>query len=310
MQDMTLQQLRIVHEIVRQGCNVSRAAEALEMSQPGLSRQVQELERAIGVEIFVRAAKRFVRLSEPGIEVHRIAQRMLFDAESIRSVGREFTDVAEGTLTIATTHTQARYRLPPVIQKFVRKFPRVAFRIRQGTPSDAAQMVAGGSADFCIATAPPERIPELVYLPCYKLPRLILVPAGHPLVRERKVTLQKLARYPLITYDFAFVSRSRILAAFAREGLTPSVVLNAIDADVIKTYVELGMGVAILPALAFDRKRDKTLRALDASHLFEPSLIQVGLRRHDYLRGYTYTFIELFAPALDRAVVDAAIAAD
>jgi LysR family cys regulon transcriptional activator len=305
---MTLQQLRIVCEIARQGLNVSRAADALGMSQPGLSRQVQQLEREIGVEIFVRVAKRFARLSEPGLEVVRIAQRMLVDAGRLASVGREFNDVDEGTLTIATTHTQARYRLPAVIQKFGRRFPRVAFRIRQGTPTDAAGMVVDGAADFCIATASPEPVPELVYLPCYRLPRLILVPAGHPLARERRITLQKLAQYPLITYDFAFVSRSRILAAFAREGLVPTVVLNAIDADVIKTYVELGMGVAILPALAYDRRRDRRLRALDASHLFEPSVIQVGLRRHDYLRGYAYTFIELFAPQLDRAAIDAAIA--
>ncbi len=300
---MTLQQLRFVCEIVRQHCNVSRAAEALGMSQPGLSRQVRDLEREIGVDVFVRASKRFLRLTEPGMEVHRIATRMLLDATAIEHVGQEFADVAEGTLTIATTHTQARYRLPPVIQRFVRRFPQVALRIRQGTPSEAAAMVASGSADFCIATEPPEPTPDLVFLPCYKLPRLILTPVGHPLVRERKLTLAKLARYPLITYDFAFVSRSRILAAFEREGLSPAVVLNAIDADVIKTYVEFGMGIAILPALAYDRRRDKALRALDAGHLFEPSIIKIGLRRRDYLRGFGYAFIEMFAPALDRAAV-------
>ncbi|MBS0320251.1 MAG: LysR family transcriptional regulator [Proteobacteria bacterium] len=305
---MTLQQLRFICEIVRHQCNVSRAAEALGMSQPGLSRQVRDLEREIGIDVFVRASRRFLRLTEPGVEVHRIAARMLLDAAAIEHVGQDFSDVAEGTLTIATTHTQARYRLPPVIQRFARRFPDVGLRIRQGTPSEAAAMVVSGTADLCIATEPPEPTPSLVFLPCYRLPRVILTPVGHPLVRERKLTLAKLARYPLITYDFAFVSRSRILAAFAREGLAPSIVLNAIDADVIKTYVELGMGIAILPALAFDRRRDKALRALDAGGLFEPSLIQVGLRRGDYLRGFGYTFIELFAPALDRAAVEHAVA--
>lgn len=300
---MTLQQLRYLCEIVRLGCNVTRAAEALSMSQPGLSRQIQLLESEVGVDLFLRNYKRYVELSEPGRQVYQIATRMLQDADTLCSVGAEYRGENVGTLTIATTHTQARYALPTVVQEFSRKYPDVTLRLRQGTPSEAWQMVINGTADFCIATAPVEPEPQLVFLPVYELPRVVLTPVGHPLMRNKTITLAKLARYPLITYDYAFVSRSKILEAFSRQKIVPSIVLNAIDADVIKTYVELGMGVAILPSLAYDRRRDTGLRARDASALFEASVIQIGIRRNNYLRGYAYAFIELFAPCFDRAAV-------
>jgi LysR family cys regulon transcriptional activator len=304
---MTLKQLRYVCEVVRQGMSVSRAAEALGMSQPGLSRQIAAFEREIGVEIFIRNKKRFLRLTEPGEHVHRVATRMLLDEGSLRSVGREFVDEDHGVLTIATTHTQARYALPRVIQAFARKYPAVSLRLRQGTPSDASRMVAMGTADLSIATMPVEPASGLVFLPCYNLPRVVLVPAGHPLQGGRKLTLATLARYPLITYDHEFISRSKVLAAFERQGLAPSVVLNAIDADVIKTYVELGMGIAIFPAIAYDKRRDKGLRALAAGHLFEANVIHLAIRRNDYLRGYAYAFIAMFAPHFDRAAVQGAL---
>ena len=303
---MTLLQLRYVCEIVRQGFSVSRAAESLRLTQPGLSRQVLELERELGCELFVRQRNRLVALTDPGREVQRLAGRMLIDADAIRAVARDFTDEARGTLTIATTHTQARYALPDVLRRFSRRYPDVVLRLRQGTPADAARMVDDGTADLCIATAPVPPPPGLAFLPCYQLPRVILTPKGHPLNRERRVTLAMLARHPLITYDYGFVSTSRVLGTFARAGLTPNVVLNAIDADVIKTYVELGMGIAILPSLAFDRARDTALRQLPAGHLFEPNTIEIGVRGGDYLRGYTYAFIELFAPHLTRRTVDRA----
>jgi DNA-binding transcriptional LysR family regulator len=304
---MTLKQLRYVCEVVRHDMSVSRAADSLGMSQPGLSRQIAAIEREVGVEIFVRSKKRFLRLTEPGEHVHRVAARMLLDAETLASIAREFVDENRGVLTIATTHTQARYALPRVVQAFAKKYPAVSLRLRQGTPSDASRMVAMGTADLSIATMPVEPAAGLVFLPCYELPRVVLVPAGHPLEGERKLTLAKLARYPLITYDHEFISHSRVLAAFEKQGLRPSVVLNAIDADVIKTYVELGMGIAIFPAIAYDARRDKGLRALSAGHLFQANVIHLGIRENDYLRGYAYAFIAMFAPRFDRAAVQCAL---
>jgi LysR family cys regulon transcriptional activator len=211
-------------------------------------------------------------------------------------------------LTIATTHTQARYALPAVIRRFAHQFPQVRLSLRQGTPAEVSSLVQSGDADISIATEPVETVDGLVMLPCYELQRIVLTPARHPLLKVRPLTLDALARYPLITYDFAFIGRSKIVRAFEAAGLAPNVVLNAIDADVIKTYVEFGLGIAILPAMAFDKKRDRTLRARDASHLFEPNMIHIGVRRNHYLRGYVYAFIEMFAPHLTRAVVEKAIA--
>jgi LysR family cys regulon transcriptional activator len=305
---MTLQQLAYLHEIVRHDFNVSKAAEALKMTQPGLSRQVLELERELGVDIFVRRRNRLVQLSVVGNVIHDLAGSILLQAEGIRRAGREVRESGRGTLTIATTHTQARYVLPNVVQAFARRFPNVSLRLRQGTPSDTARMVADGTADLSIATAPEDGPPGIAFLPCYDLPRIVLTPARHPLARQRKVTLEQLARYPLITYDYVFASTSKVLATFAQHGLSPAVVLNAIDADVIKAYVELGMGIAILPSLAFDAKRDKKLRALPAGHLFEPNVIVVGIRSRDYLSGYAYDFIKMFAPHLDRSTITQMIA--
>ncbi|GAA4322070.1 CysB family HTH-type transcriptional regulator [Pigmentiphaga soli] len=304
---MTLQQMRYFLEVVRLGCNITRAAQALSIAQPSLSRQMQSLEREIGVDLFVRENKRLIGLSEPGEQVHRIALRMVLDAERARSVGAEFRQEHTGMLTIATTHTQARYALPAVVRAFSARYPNIALRLRQGTPTEAAQMVVDGTADLSIATAPPDPHPDLVFLPCYTLPRIILTPVGHPLMRYRPLTLKRLAGFPLITYDYSFSTHSKILETFARENLAPSVIINAIDADVIKTYVELGMGVAIVPSLAFDRQRDKGLRARDASMLFQPSTIQIGLRRDGYLRSYTASFIELFAPHLEKSILPRAL---
>ena len=306
---MTLQQLAYIREIVRHAFNVSKAAEALAMTQPGLSRQVLELERELGVDIFVRRRNRLVQLSVVGNAIHDLASSILLQAEGIRRAGREAREPGHGTLTIATTHTQARYALPNVLQAFARRFPDVALRLRQGTPSDTARMVGDGIADLSIATAPDDAPPGVAFLPCYELPRVVLTPARHPLTRQRKLTLEQLAGYPLITYDYSFVSTSKVLTAFARRGLSPAIVLNAIDADVIKAYVELGMGIAIIPSMAFDAKRDKQLRALPAGHLFESNIIKIGVRARDYLPGFAYAFIEMFASHLDRATVTKMIAA-
>ena len=304
---MKLQQLRYICEVARHNLNLSNAAEALFTSQPGISKQIRSLEDELGVDIFVRHGKRVVAVTEPGKAILEIAQRVLKDVENLRQVGEEFTEEDNGHLTIATTHTQARYALPHVIQRFTKRYPGVRLSLRQGSPTQISELVTSGEADIAIATEAIELYEDLVMLPCYEWNRCVLVPPGHPLLKAKKLTLQAMAAFPIITYDFAFTGRSRINQAFAGKGLTPNVVLTAIDADVIKTYVELGLGIGIVAMMAYDPKRDTHLRAMDASHLFEPSTTRIGIRKNSYLRGYTYEFIEMFAPHLTRKVVDDAM---
>jgi LysR family cys regulon transcriptional activator len=293
--------------VARHNLNLSNAAEALFTSQPGISKQIRSLEEELGVDIFVRHGKRVVAVTEPGKAILEIAQRMLRDVENLRQVGEEFTEEDKGHLTIATTHTQARYALPHVIQRFTRRYPGVRLSLRQGSPTQISELVTSGEADIAIATEAIELYEDLVMLPCYEWNRCVLVPPGHPLLKVKKLTLEAMASFPIITYDFAFTGRSRINQAFADKSLTPNVVLTAIDADVIKTYVELGLGIGIVAMMAYDPKRDTHLRAMDASHLFESSTTRIGIRKNSYLRGYTYEFIEMFAPHLTRKVVDDAM---
>ena len=304
---MKLQQLRYLCEVVRQNLNVSEAAEKLHTSQPGISKQIRLLEEELGVQIFVRNGKRVVEMTQPGKVIHSIAQQILQEANNLKRVGEEFTNEATGSLTIATTHTQACYALPPTISKFTERYPKVKLSLHQGNPTQISQQVVSGEADIAIATEAIELFKDLVMLPCYQWNRCVITPSDHPLLKERLLTLENLAKYPIITYDFAFAGRSKINRAFTTRGLTPNVVLTAIDSDVIKTYVELGLGVGILAKMAFDPERDKNLRAIDASHLFESSTTRIGIRRGVYLRGYVYDFIELFAPQLTRKVVETAM---
>jgi len=304
---MKLQQLRYICEVARQNLNLSNAAEVLHTSQPGISKQIRGLEEELGVDIFVRHGKRVVAVTEPGKAILEIAQRVLKDVENLRQVGEQFTEEDIGRLTIATTHTQARYALPQIIQRFTKRYPEVRLSLRQGSPTQISEMVASGEADIAIATEAIELYEDLVMLPCYKWNRCVLVQPGHPLLKAKKLTVEAIAAFPIITYDFAFTGRSKINQAFADKGLTPNVVLTAIDADVIKTYVELGLGVGIVAMMAYDPKRDTHLRAIDASHLFEPSTTRIGIRKNTYLRGYTYDFIEMFAPHLTRQVVNEAM---
>ncbi len=304
---MKLQQLRYICEVARHNLNLSNAAEALFTSQPGISKQVRSLEEELGVDIFVRHGKRVVAVTEPGKVILEIALRVLKDVENLKQVSEEFTEKDNGRLTIATTHTQARYALPQVIHRFTKRYPDVRLSLRQGSPTQISELVTSGEADIAIATEAIEHYEDLVMLPVYKWNRCVLVPPGHPLLKLKKLTLEAIAAFPIITYDFAFTGRSRINQAFTDKGLKPNVVLTAIDADVIKTYVELGMGIGIVAMMAYDPKRDSHLRAIDASHLFEPSTTRIGIRKNSYLRGYTYDFIEMFAPHLTREVVDAAM---
>ncbi|HWQ37034.1 MAG TPA: HTH-type transcriptional regulator CysB [Burkholderiales bacterium] len=306
---MRLQQLRYIHEVARNNLNLSQAAEVLYTSQPGISKQIKSLEDELGVQIFVRHGKRVVAVTEPGKVILQIAERVLQDVASLKQASEEFTREDVGSLTIATTHTQARYALPPVIKKFRERYPRVRLSLHQGNPTQISELTTSGQADFAIATEAIEYYQDLVMLPCYEWNRCVLTPPGHPLLKVKRLTLEEIARYPIITYDFAFTGRSKINEAFSRRGLTPNVVLTAIDADVIKTYVELGLGIGIVAMMAYDPRRDSGLRALDASHLFESSTTRIGIRKNAYLRGYMYDFIEMFAPHLTRKVVETAMRA-
>ncbi len=305
---MNLQQLRYLCAIVDHGLNVSDAAAALFTSQPGISKQVRLLEDELGIQVFVRRGKRLSALTPAGHSVVATARRALREIDNLKRVGAEFRSEDTGTLSIATTHTQARYVLPPVIREFAARYPRVKVLLHQGNPLQVAQQTSSGEADVGIATEALATFPDLVTLPCYVWNRCVLAPRGHPLTKIVPLTLSALAAHPIITYDFAFTGRSQINAAFDAQGLQPNVVLTALDADVIKTYVELGMGVGIVAQMAFDAARDTALERLDASHLFAPSTTRLALRRDVFLRGYVYDFIAGFAPALDREAVDAALA--
>lgn len=304
---MNLQQIRYALEVAKSNLNVSQAADALFTSQPGVSKQIRLLEEELGVEIFRRRGKRLLGVTEPGRQVLAIAERLLAEVDNLRRVGDEFSRETEGSLTIATTHTQARYVLPRVIEAFIRRYPKVVLSLRQGSPSQVCDYVVHGEADVAIATEAIEQSDELVMLPCYSWNRCVVAPLGHPVLEASPLTLEEIVRHPLITYDFAFTGRSQINKAFAARGLKPNVVLTAIDADIIKTYVSLGLGIGIVAAMAYVAEEDSGLGCLDASHLFESATTRIGLRRNGYLRGFVYTFIELFAPHLSRRMIDAAL---
>jgi len=304
---MKLQQLRYLREVAKRGLNLSEAAEALHTSQPGISKQIRQLEDELGVDILVRHGKRVVDVTEPGRAILGIAERILQDADNLRQVAREFRDQAAGTLTIATTHTQARYSLPKVVNAFKQRYPNVRLTLKQGSPPQLAEMVLAGEADIAIATEALDQYPKLLALAGYQWRHCVVVPAKHALLKEQRITLEMLAQYPIITYDPAFAGRSHIDDAFRAQGLAPDIVLSAVDSDVIKTYVELGLGIGIIAAVAFDEKRDQPLRAADIGHLFGTMTTRIAVRRGTTLRGFAYDFMELFSPRLTRAVVDATL---
>jgi LysR family cys regulon transcriptional activator len=304
---MNIQQLRYVFETARRGLNVSEAAEALFTSQPGVSKQIRLLEEELGVDIFVRHGKRLVAITEPGQAILTIATRVLRDLDNLRQVSHEFAAEDVGELTIATTHTQARYALPPVVAEFTRRYPKVRLVLHQGNPGQVCNEVSSGEADIGIATEGIEGYQGIVSLPCFQWNRCVIAPPDHPIFAARSLTLEEIAKYPIVTYDFAFSGRSLINKAFDGRGLAPNIVLTAIDADIIKTYVRLGLGIGIVAAMACDANADTDLRIADAAHLFQSSTTHIGLRRNNFVRGYIYAFIELFAPHLSRKVVDMAL---
>ncbi|MDP3858078.1 MAG: HTH-type transcriptional regulator CysB [Stagnimonas sp.] len=301
---MKIRQLHYVLEVAKRGLNVTAAAEALFTSQPGVSKQLKLLEDELGVDIFVRNGKHLAEVTPAGKRILSYAEKLLAEADNIRNVAREFRQADQGDLTIATTHTQARYALPQVIQGFRQQYPKVALHLHQGSPPQIAKMAAEGEADFAIATEAMHHFDQLVMLPCYQWNRCVLVPPGHPLAQVKKPTLKQLSEHPIITYTFGFTGRSKLDQAFAAHGLKPDVVLTAVDADVIKTYVRAGLGIGIVASMAWDERGDSDLIRLDADHLFEASTTHIGFRRSLFLRGYMYDFIANFAPHLKRDLVD------
>ena len=307
---MKLQQLRCLAEVARRGLNVSEAAEALHTSQPGVSKQIKALEDELAVQVFVRHGKRLVGITEPGKQVIAIAERILSEAQNLKRAGEEFSDDQAGTLKVAATHTQARYLLPKGVAAFKRRYPKVELVLHQGNPTQICEQILSGEADLGVATEMIATFPGIVSMPIHQWNRCVVVPSRHPLLKRTPLTLEAIAEYPIVTYDFAFANRALVQKAFESRGLAPHVVLSAQDSDVIKTYVELGLGVGILAKMAFDATRDRNLRAIDASHLFESSTTRLGIKRGAYLRRYAYEFIEMFAPHLPRSLVERAVVGD
>jgi LysR family cys regulon transcriptional activator len=301
---MNLHQLRFVREAVRQNFNLTEAAKALFTSQPGVSKAIIELEEELGIDIFARHGKRIRGLTEPGRAVLKSVEMIMQEIDGLKRIGKEFAAQDSGSFTIATTHTQARYALPKIVQAFMQKYPKVRLSLLQGSPKQIAEMVMRDQADLAIATEAITNVDGLVSMPCYQWEHVVVVPADHALLRSKSLSLEEIAKFPLITYDAAFAGRSKIDHAFEVKHLKPDVLLEAIDADVIKTYVELGMGVGIIAGMAFDSERDTNLRAIPAGHLFGMNVSRVAVRQGAYLRSYMYSFIEQLSPTMNRKLID------
>jgi LysR family cys regulon transcriptional activator len=304
---MNFQQLRSIREAARRGYNLTEVANVLFTSQPGVSRQIRELEEELGVEIFERNGKRLTGLTEPGKGILQIIDRLLLEAENLRQASHEYSGEKSGTLTVATTHTQARYVLPRVVQAFRNAFPDVRIALQQSSPEHIAEWVISGKADIGIATEGLSRFEELVSFPCYQWNHVIVVPEGHPLTQLPTLSLQDLADYPLITYDIGFTGRGHIDDAFSQAGIAPDIVLTAMDSDVLQQYVSLGLGVGIVASMAVEHGRIHGLQAIHVPHLFQPNVTRLAVRRGAYLRSYTYEFILRFAPELKRSDIENAL---
>jgi LysR family cys regulon transcriptional activator len=306
---MNFHQLQYAVAIARHGLSVTQAAAALGTSQPAISRALKALERELGFDLFVREGRAFSRITPQGVKVLEYATRALAEIDSLKAVAADLNQDSRGTLAIATTHTQARYVLPPVVQAFREKYPEVELHLHQGTSEQIAEMVATDRVQLAIATGSDGLFPGLVLLPVYRWHRQVIVPRKHPLAGVEKLTLKELAKYPLVTYVFSFSGASSLHTVFAREGLVPRVALTARDSDVIKTYVRLGLGVGIVASVAIEAAHDADLAVVDASHLFPIHTTWVGFRRGTLLRNFAYDFMQLFGPHLTRRLVDRAIEA-
>ena len=295
---MNLQQFKYVTEVARRRLNVSEAAAALHTSQPGVSKQIRSLEEELGTDIFVRQGRRFAAITDAGAEIIRALERILAEIGNLKAIGEEFASTSRGHLAIAVTHTQARYALPSVVTAFKKRYPEVKLKLVQGNPHQLARMVAGGEADLAIATEALDQYDELVALPGYQWHHCLVVPTGHPLIKVKPMTLEAIARFPIVTYDATFAGRNAIDKAFAARGLSPEVALSALDSDVIKSYVSLGLGVGIISQRAYREGKEEGLVAIDTSHLFPAQVTRIAYRRGAYLRAYAVEFIRLLAPRL------------
>jgi LysR family cys regulon transcriptional activator len=300
---MNFQQLRIVRETVRQNFNLTEVAEVLYTSQPGVSKHIKDLEDELGVELFIRKGKRFIGLTEPGKELIGIVERLLLDAQNIKQLADQFTQRDEGELVIATTHTQARYALPKVVKAFKDEFPKVHLVLHQGSPAEIASMLKSGEADIGIATEALDSAEDVVTFPYYQWHHAVIVPEGHPLQAADKLSLKQIAGYPVITYHKGYTGRTQLDKTFADAGVAPDIVMSALDADVIKSYVELGLGIGIVASMAYFAERDKGLRMPKSEHLFRLNTTLIGVRKGSFLRGFAYRFIELCSADLTEAHV-------
>jgi LysR family transcriptional regulator, cys regulon transcriptional activator len=303
---MNFQQLRIIRETVRQNFNLTEVANALYTSQSGVSKHIKDLEDELGVELFVRKGKRFLGLTDPGKELLTIVERMLLDAGNIKRLAEQFSQRDEGQLTIATTHTQARYALPQVVTAFKKAFPKVHLVLHQASPEELVRLLQSGDADIGIATEAVAEVPELVSFPYYGWYHSVIAPPHHPL-HQQTLSLETLAEYPIVTYHQGFTGRAQIDRAFARAGLVPDIVMSALDADVIKTYVELELAVGIVASMAVDPQRDQAVKVVAGEPLFGQQTTRIAIRRGHYLRSYAYRFIELCSAALDESTVRSAL---
>lgn len=300
---MNFQQLRIVRETVRQNFNLTDVANSLHTSQSGVSKHIKDLEDELGIELFVRKGKRLLGLTPPGQELVGIVERILLDTQNIKKLGEQFSSKDRGQLTVATTHTQARYALPRVITEFKKQFPKVNLVLHEASPSEIVAMLLDGRADIGLATEALQDAPELAAFPWYTWNHAVVVPSGHPLTREKTLTLETLAEWPIVTYQAGFTGRSRIDEAFDRSRIVPDIVMTALDADVIKAYVDLELGIGIIASMAFTAERDTHLKLLDVKGLFAANTSRIAVRRGTYLRNYAYRLIELCAPDLTESKI-------
>jgi LysR family transcriptional regulator, cys regulon transcriptional activator len=304
---MKIQQLKYIWEVANHDLNVSATAESLFTSQPGVSKQIRMLEDELDVQIFQRNGKHLTEITPAGRIIIDMAGEILDKVEGVKRVADDFSNKQHGSLSIATTHTQARYVLPRIIQDFIKLYPEISLDMHQGTPVQISELASKGTVDFAIATEALELFDNLIMMPCYRWNRSVIVNQEHPLAKEKSLTLEMLAEYPLVTYVFGFTGRSQLDRAFQNAGLSPKIFFTASDADVIKTYVKMNLGVGIVASMAYDADIDTELVSIDAGHLFEPSVTRIGFRRGTFLRAYMYEFIKLFAPHLTQEIIQQSI---
>ena len=293
---MKLQQLKCVYQIVQNDFNISKAAKFLNTSQPGVSKQIQLLEGEVGIKIFQRNGKRLTGLSNAGNDLYKSISAIIREVSNIKNISHEHESDDTGSFTIATTHTQARYKLPKVVEAFVKKYPKIDLNIHQGDPSQVTEQILKGDADVGIATESIGHNENIICIPCYSWNRVLVFPKNHALSSIKEITLQNIASYPMITYDYAFTGSTIVSKVFKEANISPNIMLTAIDADVIKTYVELNLGVGLIAEMAYDKNKDSALESKDVSHLFPTSTTYIGIRKETFVRGYVYEFIKMFTP--------------